>query len=92
MAESFPWENGEREYWRFPPQNLRGWDRCHLHGGDLGAGSILIGIDLQKHVTDTQGCPLAVGDHNLDVHHVWIVPATGRGEGTSFHHSVCASA
>ena len=51
-AECRPWEGGEREYGRLPPQDLRGRDRRHSHCLDLDVGARLISVDLQEHVAD----------------------------------------
>jgi hypothetical protein len=68
-AECRPWEGGEREYGRLPPQDLRGRDRRHSHCLDLDVGARLISVDLQEHVADAQGRALVMGYNDLDVFH-----------------------
>ena len=68
-AECRPWEGGEREYGRLPPQDLRGRDRRHSHCLDLDVGARLISVDLQEHLADAQGRALVVGYNDLDVFH-----------------------
>ena len=69
-AECRPWEGGEREHGRLPPQDLRSRDRRHSHRLDLDVGERLIRVDLQEHVVDAQGRTLGMGDDNLDLPHV----------------------
>ena len=69
-AECRPWEGGEREHGRLPPQDLRGRDRRHRHRLDLDVGARLISVDLQEHVADAQRRALAMGDDDLDLLHV----------------------
>ena len=52
---AFPWQGGEREYRRLPPQDLRSRDRRPSHRLDLDVGARLISVDLQEHVADAQG-------------------------------------
>jgi hypothetical protein len=68
-AECRPWEGGEREYRRLPPQDLRGRDRRHSHCLDLDVGARLISVDLQEHVADAQGRALVMRHDDLDVFH-----------------------
>ena len=69
-AECRPWEGGEREHGRLPPQDLRSRDRRHSHRLDLDVGARLISVDLQEHVADAQGRALVMGDDDLDLLHV----------------------
>jgi hypothetical protein len=69
-AECRPWEGGEREHGRLPPQDLRSRDRRHSHRLDLDVGARLISVDLQEHVTDAQGRALVMGDDDLDLLHL----------------------
>jgi hypothetical protein len=69
-AECRPWEGGEREHGRLPPQDLRSRDRRHTHRLDLDVGARLIRVDLQEHVVDAQGRALVMGDDDLDLAHV----------------------
>ena len=69
-AECLPWEGGEGEHGRLPPQDLRGRDRRHRHRLDLDVGARLISVDLQEHVADAQRRALAMGDDDLDLLHV----------------------
>jgi hypothetical protein len=69
-AERRPGEGGEREHGRLPPQDLRSRDRRHRHRLDLDVGARLIGVDLQEHVADAQGCAVVMGDNDLDLRHV----------------------
>jgi hypothetical protein len=68
-AECRPWEGGEREHGRLPPQDLRSRDRRHTHRLDLDVGARLISVDLQEHVADAQGRALVMGHDDLDVFH-----------------------
>jgi hypothetical protein len=68
-AECRPADGGEREHGRLAPQDLRSRDRRHRHRLDLDVSVPLIGVDLQEHVADTQGRPLAMGDDDLDLFH-----------------------
>ena len=69
-AECRPWEGGEREHGRLPPQDLRSRDRRQRHRLDLDVGARLISVDLQEHVADAQGRALVMGDDDLDLFHV----------------------
>jgi hypothetical protein len=69
-AEGRPWEGGEREYGRLPPQDLRSRDRRPSHRLDLDVGARLISVDLQEHVADAQGRALVMGDDDLYLLHV----------------------
>jgi hypothetical protein len=68
-AECRPWQGGEREHGRLPPQDLRSGDRRHGHRLDLDVGAPLISVDLQEHAADAQGRALVVGDDDLDLLH-----------------------
>ena len=83
-AECRPWEGGERERGRLPPQDLRGRDRRDSHRLDLDVGAGLISVDLQEHVADAQGRALLMGDDDLDLLH------TGHHRGDDHRrHLVC---
>jgi hypothetical protein len=84
-AECRPWEDGEREHGRLPPQDLRSRDRRHSHRLDLDVGARLIRVDLQEHVVDAHGRALVMGDDDLDLPHVghYRGMATDIGTGLS---------
>jgi len=69
VAECRPWEGGEREHRRLPPQDLGSRDRCHSHRLNLDVGARLISVHLQEHVADAHGRALAMGDDDLDLLH-----------------------
>jgi hypothetical protein len=69
-AQCRPWQSGQREHRRLAPQDLRSRDRRQSHRLDLDIGARLINIDLQEHITDTQGRALVMGDDDLDLLHV----------------------
>ncbi len=69
-AECRPWQRGEREHGRLPPQDLRSRDRRHGHRLDLDVDACLISVDLQEHVADAQRRALVMGHDHLDFIHV----------------------
>ncbi len=66
VAESRPCEGREREHGWLAPEHLRSRNRCQSHRFDLDLGARLISVDLEVHVADTQGRPLAMGDDDLN--------------------------
>ena len=84
MPEGNPWQGGEREHGRLPPEDFRSRNRRHHHRLDLDVGAGLISVDLHEHVADAQGRALVMGDDELhllrsdDPHLVHVSHHCGR--------------
>jgi hypothetical protein len=69
-AECRPWEGGECEHGRLPPQDVRSRDRRHGHRLDLDVSARLVSVDLQEDFADAQCRAVVMGDDDLDLFHV----------------------